>query len=188
MSIQNPITYLIQVSIAVNVTIINANIRVQIIGSDDSFQASNFCMQRLFSKMVLFPFCLYLYQILAIVIRINDKKYLGTLFFFVFQKIGSHNRYNSFLNFANQDSHRSASQVWQIIVANSGIVRVAGEIVKGRTASGHSTFKKEEEWLRVNSLCIDKLKDNELVARRLGIFDKCCALHIKPAEDRCRLR
>jgi len=54
--------------------------------------------------------------------------------------------------------------------------------------SGHSTFKKEEEWFRVASLCIDKLKDDELVARQLGIFAKCCTLHIKPAEDRCGLR
>ena len=122
MSIQDPITYLTQVSVAVNVAIINANVRVQIIGSKDSFQAFNFCAQRLFSIMVLFPFCLYLYQILAIVIRIDNKKYLGTLFFFVCQEIGSHDRYNSFRNFANQDSHRSASQVWQIIVARDADV------------------------------------------------------------------
>ena len=34
-------------------------------------------------------------------------------------EFGSYNRYDRLLNFGNQDPHRSASQVWQIVVGRN---------------------------------------------------------------------
>ena len=42
--------------------------------------------------------------------------------FFVFLEVGSHNRYECLLDVANQDPHRSASQIWQIVVGRDADV------------------------------------------------------------------
>src|ERR1700688_886192 len=71
--------------------------------------------------MELFMFCLYLYPYVSECHSelIKKQMHLFKLGCFVCLELRSHKRNDSILNSGNQDPHRSAFQIWQIVVGGN---------------------------------------------------------------------